>query len=626
MTSQTSLGDLLDAAQGQITATSDPGSASEGGEDLREAGESLRSLVVVLRRFAQDAVSAFGTAPDKPRGLSPWIWAAASAQHDLSRAAGHLATPPAPRINPGVRPAVTSAGQIDSATALLRAGRDLLDTHFEARPDGSRAYNTEWAPALTSPDLRRALLCEIASLSRATAASCERLADAPGWRGAPGPRAALRSASLCLRTLDDTVQISLEDDPVPAADRKLLRAVPASMLPPRRQPAAEQEVRQLCAGVIVAAQRARRAAWTAARQPAAAVTISSLRHVASASTVTSHHCELLLRAAAVRAGKHISEGRTSQDMTQAADLAGRARAGWLNVARYLDHVTTIEPRAAISPAASEATDLALWTGRLAYADPAWTLASGPGRQLRQPVSLAPGPADLPLLAATVHYTTDTLEAIAAADYHQIRAASNAGRLLVPTRSVPRALGTQPLMPLPADRARDLFRAYGAAGRETAATTAAVSAIASSLKAPSRILTRLRRVSGIGATTRWRRAPAAVISTGPRWPGPLETSVKDLGVTNTWLVQRAAELDRASAELIMDAAEAGAGPKEGPATALGKSPAATAIVNDILASGDPRGATLFRAAARGPELAEPPAGQPPEARAAQAQRDEPEREP
>jgi hypothetical protein len=50
----------------------------------------------------------------------------------------------------------------------------------------------------------------------------------------------------------------------------------------------------------------------------------------------------------------------------------------------------------LAPTACKPADLALCTGRLAYAYAAWTLSSGPGHQPRPPHDLAPHPGDVPL--------------------------------------------------------------------------------------------------------------------------------------------------------------------------------------------------------------------------------------
>jgi hypothetical protein len=101
----------------------------------------------------------------------------------------------------------------------------------------------------------------------------------------------------------------------------------------------------------------------------------------------------------------------------------------------------------------------LWTGRLAYADPAWTPDLGPAHVLRTPEQLAPSAAELAGLVAAVHHACDTLSQLAAADLSQLTIASRAGRLLVPTRTLPESFDVpHPFAPAPGPRADPLLAA------------------------------------------------------------------------------------------------------------------------------------------------------------------------
>ena len=316
MTSQATFGDFLDDARRQVAAT---GRAPAGGEDLRDTTQSIRRVVVVLGRYARDIAAAPGTRPrQRSDSESPWQQAAAAAHRELNQAARYLTPPATPRLNLGTRPSAGTARQMDGAAVVLQAGRELLDTHVGSAPDGTPIHRTEWAPALTSPPVRRALLAEVADLAARVAATSDQIAAAPGWRGAPGPRRALREAGHCLRTAAEFVQAASYHEPVPAAQRELLHAVPGSALPPRRLPAPGHDIAGLREGTIGAAQRIRRAAWRTATQTAPAITTDSLRHNADASTLTSYHCELLLRAAADRAAAHFPAPDVSEEITRAA--------------------------------------------------------------------------------------------------------------------------------------------------------------------------------------------------------------------------------------------------------------------------------------------------------------------
>ena len=578
MTSGVTFGDFLDDACRQVAAT---GRAPAGGEDLRDTTQSIRRVVVVLGRYARDLAAPVTESRQRRDPESPWQQAAAAAHRELNQAARYLTPPATPKRNLGTRPSAGTARQMDGAAVMLQAGRELLETHVGRRPDGTPIHRTEWAPALTSPPLRRALLLEVADLAARVAATSDQIAAAPGWRGAPGPRHALREAGHHLRGVAESVQVASQHEPVPAAQRELLHAVPGSALPPRRLPGRSHDIAGLREGTIVTAQRIRRAAWRTATQTAPAITIDSLRHNADASTLTSYHCELLLRAAADRGAAHFPAPDVSEEITRAADAAGLARASWLAVARTLRRITIEAPDKVAQPP-GETSDLALWTGRLTYADPGWTLASGPAHQTRQPHVLVRSLADIPLLISAVHHALDCLESNAGTEHDQLHAAARAGRILVPSLSLPRAQTRDPFTAAPLSRVSDLLGVYRTAGQASARAATAVCGIAAQVGAPSRVLATARAATGTDDC--WRRAPRRITRNGPNWPGPLETSVRDLGVISPWLLQRAIALDRASAQLIMDAAaEPGALRDGSPALAPGRSAAAVPGARSVDAS-------------------------------------------
>lgn len=176
----------------------------------------------------------------------------------------------------------------------------------------------------------------------------------------------------------------------------------------------------------------------------------------------------------------------------------------------------------------------------------------------------------------MHHTLDCLEATAATEHGELQAAARAGRILVPALSVPRAETCDPFTAAPQSRVTDLLGVYHTAGQASAHAATAAAGIAASVGAPSRVLATARAATGTDG--RWQRAPRTIARNGPDWPGPLETSMHDLGVTSPWLIQRAIVLDRASARLIIDAAaEPGARRDSSPATAPSRPAAAVAGV-------------------------------------------------
>ena len=195
--------------------------------------------------------------------------------------------------------------------------------------------------------------------------------------------------------LDSAVRAAQHRQPVSAADVELLHAIPADIPEPRRIPGSAETITSLCHGTTSTAERIRHAMSTnpvdAKWSPA--LTTDSLRHAATCSTVISHNCEVLLRTLATRARQHGFEALADR-LLGSADGANQARLAWLHTARAWYEVTS-DTRGTITPDAAETGDLALWTGRLAYADPSWIPAFGPSHPARTPEALAPEPDDLP---------------------------------------------------------------------------------------------------------------------------------------------------------------------------------------------------------------------------------------
>ncbi len=193
---------------------------------------------------------------------------------------------------------------------------------------------------VTSPALARAVLTEMSVLARRLAPLGARLALGPGSHGSREERQKLNAVPAALdRGLIYNRRGTAE--PVPGSDLELLHAIPPRMPPPRRLPAPAETVAGLCTGVINSAERVRHLAWETSNRPASSadLTINSLRQVAATSTLTSHHCEILLRALAERETAHRPGGEAA-GLLQAADAAGRTRQRWLDVAHTLDRVTS----------------------------------------------------------------------------------------------------------------------------------------------------------------------------------------------------------------------------------------------------------------------------------------------
>ena len=230
--------------------------------------------------------------------------------------------------------------------------------------------------------------------------------------------------------------------------------------------------------------------------------------------MTSHHCEILLRALAARTAGGDTAG-LGAGLLRAADAAGRARDGWLHAARALTQVDTGTVRH-LPATAGEAGDLALCTGRLAYADAAWTLSSGPGHQPRPPHDLAPQPGDVPLALAAAHHACDAVTSLAYAERERIRTAASAGRLLVPTRSLPGTMDIpRPFAPALRGHIDALLGLYQDTAAAAAEASARAGEAAAAIRAPSHVLTAARAAAQ--PRPRRQREPAAPARTSRRQP-------------------------------------------------------------------------------------------------------------
>jgi hypothetical protein len=204
--------------------------------------------------------------------------------------------------------------------------------------------------------------------------------------------------------------------------------------------------------------------------------------------------------------------------------------------------------------------------------------------------------------AAVHHVSDTLTLIAKTEQEQIRAADWAGRIYVTTRSLSDEFDVpRPYARAPRERVERLLAHYRDTGHASRQLTAAVAGASETVRAPSRVLTAAAtavdpgRDSSPGKDSTLSTLAEAAASRQPRdLPGPVESTLLDLGVTRTDVLRRGAELDQASARLIIDAAGELNPPQRRPkATMLKRAPGTERLVNHVLASGDPRAAALAR---------------------------------
>jgi len=413
--------------------------------------------------------------------------------------------------------------------------------------------------------------------------------------------------------LEASVRAAQQRAPTGGAGLELLAAIPVNTLPARPVLRGGEPVAVLCEGATSSAERVRHLAWRAADRATAPrnLTVASLRQVAENSTVTSHNCAGVLDTLAAHMAQ-AGYGELSEQLADAAQAARRARSAWLHAARELTRVWTAAPPGHVSAAAIEAAELTTWTGRLAYADPQWSPSDGPHRPLRPPETLTAE--DLPQMTAAAHHACETSAVLASAEHDQIWAAATAGRILVPTRSLPDHYDIPyRFARAPRERVELLLERYADAAQASRQAADKAGEAAEITWAPSRPLALARsavnrspdRIPGV-ADIALRPVEASGDASTAGVPGPVETTLLDLGVTDPALLARSAEIDRDAEHLIIEAAAtADAHPR--PTHGLSRSTGTAALVDHALRSEDPRAVALLRPPTR-------------------AQREPPEREP
>ena len=500
-----------------------------GAEQVRHVTLAAGRVAAVMRRYAGDITNAGGGVRN---GL--WADATASARTATTLIIGGLRQEAAPAP---VFPAGSLASRLDGYATALTYGRDLLHTHLATTADGERRALSDWAPVISSAALNRALLAGLADHGQAIAGQLTglRLAAAAD----PDTVAAwqrLQGAAGHLRELGAAVQAAQWQAPVPPEHRRLLEAIPVNVTPVVQVPSPEASVSDLCAGIISTAQRANQARRELAARAAWSpeLTADSMRHAAASYVVVSFNTEAVYTALAVRA-RQLGYHALIPGLDAAAARADDSRRAWLAVAHVWDNMVT-DSQAYLSRPAAEAGHLALWTGRLAYADPAWTPARRPSHAARAPASLAPGPAALAEVASAMHYATDSLARAARTDLDTVRTAASAGRLYVTTRSLPELKYDVPRPYADAPRARlaEAFAVYADTAGTSQATLRAAADVAAAIEAPSRVL------SAAEQTT-------ADLEVAPR--GRLEQHLLDLGVRDIELLRQGAELDERAQQVL-----------------------------------------------------------------------------
>jgi hypothetical protein len=562
VTSRATFGDLAAIAIRHLEAPAQrppPTGRRGSGQASAEADEFLAVLPRMLKTISRyTADIAVVPAADHGDLASAWVRAASEANEAAQNAYRCLPVEKfTGRAWSHVQLTSSLARDIDAAATAITTARDLLHTHSEISADGTRRDRSEWAPVIASARVQKALLGELAGWSRHIVSHGTLITAASRHYGSGMTDGQRRVLSICrwLTALITGVETAHDTQPVTRDDVQRLHGIPASMPLPRRIPAREETIGGLHLGIAECSERARSAA--AAVQDAAWSSVASAESFSQAAvyaTVISHHCEILQQSLAARAAQ-LGATQLRNDLLASAKAAAKARQGWLMTARAWYHIKT-DATGDLSPAAEEAADLAVWTGRLAYADPSWTLTTGPSGDHRPPQQLAPDSDAFTRTVAAVHQAAKTLTTLAAADYNEIRTAARDGRLFVPATQVPAFARTAGLYArAPRRRTVELLTAYRDAGTSSVTATAKIAAITSDHQAVDQQPARRSTTSSSGRSASGRKAPGTMALTEPAPPpGPIERILFDLGVTDPELLNRGTSLDEETSQLIAEAAD------------------------------------------------------------------------
>ena len=561
-------GELADRARWHLDQAAREPWAGHG-RDLPDVARAIRGLTVILSKILRGFGELEGSGPGAgPADTSAWAVARRKACYAAVLATRALDPPPV--VGRGVPRASQRGRHLGAAARALAAAQDLLATHVGGG-DARAAGRSAWAPALASARVSRAIMAEMADLAgRAARLGSGMVAVTPaGWEELQGTRRGLALASRHLRMLAAIVGDAHRQEPVLADDAVLLRGVPPARVP-RRLPDGREQVAELCAGVVVAAERLRQSAWAAAGRSVRLPSCGgeSLRYAAAAGVAVGEHCGVVLRVL----GEGGLAGGDDGAVGRAGEAAVRARDGWLRVARTLDQVTP-DVRGHLGQEVADADDLVRWCERLVVG-----LVGAPGvvgRGERAAVAggevlVAPGVAVGPAgaeVAGAVHYAADAMSLLAEVHGLQARKVAQGRRFFVPSWSLPDYYDkTLPYAPAPPDRVDAVISAYDQAYQAGLVAQQAVGELAELAGSPSRTLRLARKAATRSGPARGAgSAGRPLTGAGPypwtRPPGYLEHALQALGVTDPIRLGQARTLDHAGLQLVTTAGAEHAGQVE-----------------------------------------------------------------
>ena len=218
MTARPVFGDFAEAASTQFEDAMGPARpvarrklAAARAEQVQDFSRGLAGVLDVMGRYTADITRLFDDLPAQQRRAryGEWAWACFQAREAILNATTFVSwARKGTGRSAGRRAHSQAATRLDAAAFSLTVGRDLLQTHFTAGPQGARLERSEWAQVVTSRPVTRALLFELAQWARTIALQGGRLAlsGAPIQRGTGQERRQLNAACQWLWAIDSAVQ------------------------------------------------------------------------------------------------------------------------------------------------------------------------------------------------------------------------------------------------------------------------------------------------------------------------------------------------------------------------------------------------------------------------------------
>jgi hypothetical protein len=541
---------------------------SPGAATVATAAQMAGRVARTLARYLAD-IAPYGMAEaiNSPV-LDARVRAVVDAREALRQAEAGL--PPGDQEHgaPGLGAADPLVRWLGEAAESLAAGRDLLRSHFGTGTDDRWTERSDWAAAVDSLPVTRALVAAVAGWSRQLSCAMARLSvAAAGDRSVPvSAHQGLANASHWLVTASATLWAAQRGDPASAADGELLAAIPVNVRAAREPPQEGETVAEIAAGVAASAARLRQIAWVTADRSAwsPVMTADSWQWTATAAAVACHVSGLMLQAQIDHHGSEAGAPGLGGELRLAAEATARACGRWRAAAAAWQQVMT-ETKGLTAPTVPDAGDLVVRLGRLAFGDPAWTPSAGSRTPVRDLTDRSADGVRFLVAVEAMHHAAEALARAGAADLRAVGTAVRASRLYVPTRTLPERYDVPYKFghATPAQAAA-VVDAYQAAREAAAHMVENLDALAVTLHSPSRILAAARAAAhpaqrnGLaGVLVSLAALPSSPMDTEVRAVEnishrPVEQAVRELHITEPLLLLRAKAIDLAGRELLTEA--------------------------------------------------------------------------